>query len=208
MTAQYQLIMNSGPTPGKIFPLDGDFLTIGREAENNIVINDSEISRKHTQFVFQGGKYIVSDLGSTNGTFINGQRLTGQHILQPGEVISLGEQINLLFESVSQMDPNATMLSSGRPPVISPKPVVSPPPMVRPTSQPVSQQAYAGQVPSSPEPMTAAPAKAGNSRIAIIIGIVVVLCVVCSCAGILWYIDTNALWCNFLPFLFPAGCGG
>src|SRR5512137_2168819 len=116
MAAQYQLVMHSGPTPGKVFPMEGDVLTIGREAENGIVINDAEVSRKHTQFVFQGGKYIITDLGSTNGTFVNGERLTGQHVLVPGEVISLGEQINLLFEGVSQVDPNATVLSAGRAP--------------------------------------------------------------------------------------------
>jgi len=204
MTVQYQLVMHSGPTPGKIFPLDGDLLTIGREADNNIAINDAEVSRKHTQFVFQGGKFIVTDLGSTNGTFINGQRLTGQHILQPGEIISLGEQINLLFETVAQVDPNATMLSNARPPVIvTPRPAPAPAPAVRP-SQPISQPAYAGQVPGGPSPE--APAKASNSRLLLIIVGLILLCLICSCIGILYYIDANALWCQFLPFL--PGCGG
>lgn len=115
MAAQYQLVMHSGPTPGKVFPLEGDVITIGREAGNGIIINDAEVSRKHTQFVFQGGKVIVTDLGSTNGTFVDGQRLTGQHILQSGQIISLGEQISLLFEAVIPVDPNATMMSTGRP---------------------------------------------------------------------------------------------
>ena len=158
MTAQYQLVMHSGPTPGKIFPLEGDVLTIGRESENGIVINDAEVSRKHTQFVFQGGKFIITDLGSTNGTFVNGQRLTGQHILQPGEVISLGEQINLLFESVAQVDPNATMLSSSRPAVASPRPVAAAPaPVSRPASPPQSPPAFAGQVPGGPAPFASPP---------------------------------------------------
>lgn len=207
MAAQYQLVMHSGPTPGKVFPLEGDVITIGRESENGIVINDAEVSRKHTQFVFQGGKFIITDLGSTNGTFVNGQRLTGQHILQPGEVISLGEQINLLFESVTQVDPNATMLSSGRPPAVTPRPVAAtPPPASRPSSQPPSQPVYAGQVPGGPLPSASTPAKAGNSRIALIIVIIIALCLICSCIGTLWYIDANALWCDFLPFI--SGCGG
>ena len=112
MTALYQLVMQSGPNPGKVFPLESDVITIGREPDNNIVIIDAEISRKHTQLVLQGGKYIVTDLGSTNGTFLNTQRLTGQHVLQSGELLNLGENISLLFEAVVQMDPNATMLSS------------------------------------------------------------------------------------------------
>lgn len=197
MTAQYQLVMHSGPTPGKIFPLEGDLISIGRENENNLVINDAEVSRKHSQLMLQGGKYIVSDLGSTNGTFVNGQRLTGQHILQPGEVISLGEQINLLFEVVTQVDPNATMISASH--------LAAP----RPAAQPVaSQPAFAGQVPSGPAPQAAAPSKISSNRLILIIVGVVLLCAICSCVAFVWWIDANALWCKFLPFLFPTGCGG
>jgi hypothetical protein len=208
MTAQYQLVMHSGPTPGKVFPLEGDVITIGREADNGIVINDAEVSRKHTQLIFQGGKIIVTDLGSTNGTFINSKRLTEQHILQPGEIVSLGEQINLLFESVVQVDPNATMLSSGHAPIFAPPPVATPSPTPRPVSQPISRPAYAGQVPAGPGPMSPTPAKSNSSRIAIIIAIVVLLCIVCSCAGLLYYIDSQNQWCNYLPFLFGGSCGG
>ncbi|MCX6078378.1 MAG: FHA domain-containing protein [Chloroflexi bacterium] len=205
MTAQYQLVMHSGPTPGKTFPLEGDIITIGREAENGIVINDAEVSRKHTQFVFQGGKFILTDLGSTNGTFVNGQRLTGQHVLQPGEVISLGEQINLLFESIVQVDPNATMLSTSRPPAPLPRPEAAAIPAAKPALTPAP--VYAGKVPAGPSPLSApAPAKAGNSRIALIIIGVVLLCLVCSCAGILYYVDANSLWCSYAPFI--PGCGG
>jgi len=206
MVAQYQLVMHSGPTPGKVFLLEGEVLTIGREAGNNIIINDAEVSRKHTQFVLQGGKMIVSDLGSTNGTFVDGQRLTGQHILQPGQIISLGEQISLLFESVVQVDPNATMMSTGHPPVVPmPFPVApAPRPAVQAVpSSPVQAPMYAGQVPSSPSSFgTPAPQKAGGSKVAIIIIVLIVLCLLCTCGGVLYYIDSNALWCKLLPFMF------
>jgi predicted component of type VI protein secretion system len=170
MAAQYQLVMHSGPTPGKTFPLEGDVLTIGREASNQIAINDAEISRKHSQLVLQGGKYVLTDLGSTNGTFVNGQRVTGQHVLQPGEVISLGEQINLLFESVMMSDPNATMMSAGKP---APRPAPRPQPQPQPA-------AYAGQVPAGPAPVAPPPAAKNNTPM--IIGIVVVLALLCICA--------------------------
>jgi predicted component of type VI protein secretion system len=192
MAAQYQLVMHSGPTPGKIFPLEGDVITIGREAGNGIVINDAEVSRKHTQFVFQGGKYIVTDLGSTNGTFVNGQRLTGQHILQPGEVISLGEQINLLFEAIVAIDPNATMMSPGRSPVVS-KPV-TPAPLPQPVvSQPSN---YAGQVPAGPAPSYSAPQQKSNLT-PIIIGVVVVLLLCVCVTGVLLYNAPQSFWCLF-----------
>lgn len=206
MTAQYQLVVQSGPNPGKIFPLEGDVITIGREADNAIVINDAEVSRKHTQLMFQGGKYVVTDLGSTNGTFLNGQRLTGQHVLQPGETISLGEHISLMYESMVQIDPNATMLSNNIPSAARQTAVPVQP--VRPAVPAESQSSYAGNVPSGPSYSTPAPAKTGNNKMLVIILAVIVLCIICSCVGILYYIDANNLWCNYLGFLFGGSCGG
>jgi FHA domain len=198
MAAQFQLVMHSGPTPGKTFPLEGDVLTIGREAGNQIVINDAEVSRKHTQFMFQGGKYVLTDLGSTNGTFVNGQRLTGQHVLQPGEIISLGEQINLLYEAITAVDPNATMLSPGKLPAAAYSAPVS-----RPVPSP--QPAYAGQIPAGPEPVfsTSAPAKKSNTT-PVLIG-VGCLVVICLCAAALFLIDYFSLSCTISMGLIP-GC--
>lgn len=209
--AQFQLVMHSGPTPGKTFPMEGDVLTIGREASNAIAINDAEVSRKHAQLVFQGGKYIITDLGSTNGTFVNGQRLTGQHVLQPGEIISLGEQISLLYEVVAQVDPNATMISSAARVSVPPAPAQAPQPKPQPQYQPQAQaQQYAGSIPASPEPEAAyippPPAKKGLP-IPLIIVAIVLLCLICSCAGFFWYVDSNVLWCDFFPFLFGGACG-
>lgn len=206
MAVQYQLVMHSGPTPGKTFPLEGDAVTIGREAGNGIVINDAEVSRKHSQLTLQGGKYILTDIGSTNGTFVNGQRITGQHVLLPGEVISLGEQINLLFEAVTPVDPNATMLSSGR--VALPAKPVAPAPA--PAPAPVAparpaQPVYAGQVPAGPEPGALPPSRSSGSSTPLIIGGIVLLLVICCCAGALWYIDANYLWCTISFNMIP-GC--
>jgi pSer/pThr/pTyr-binding forkhead associated (FHA) protein len=201
MAAQYQLVMHAGPTPSKIFPLEGEIITIGRETGNNIIINDAEVSRKHTQFVVQDDKVVVTDLGSTNGTFVDGQRLTGPHTLQPGQIVSLGEQINLLFETVIHVDLNATVMSTGRPPVL-PMPV-TPAPQPTPSPTPVN----IGPAPSiSGSKNISSPQKAGRSRVILII-ILLVLCLLCTCAGTFWYLDTNSLWCKFLPFLFGSSCG-
>jgi len=208
MAAQYQLVMHSGPTPGKVFPLEGDVITIGREAGNGIIINDAEVSRKHTQFVFQGGKVVVTDLGSTNGTFVNNQRLTGQHILQPGEIISLGEQITLLFESIVTVDPNATILSNAKPPAGLPPMPAAPAPRPQPISQPVTPPVYAGQIPSGPGSMAPAPAKAGGgSKTPMIIVGVIVLCLLCSCVafGIYAYNAPCEFW-QAIPMIGGGAC--
>lgn len=197
MASQFQLIMRTGPTPGAAFILEGDQLNIGRDSTNEITINDAEVSRRHARLTFQGGKYVLEDLGSTNGTFVNGQRLAGPRVLKAGEVVSFGEQIVLVFE-VTTNDPGATMVSprAAAVPSIS-RPLTPPPP---PPAD------YVGSVPASPAPAVSAPASAPIKRtniLPIIIG-VAVLFFVCLCVSVLWYIDANFLWCTFFPFL--GGC--
>lgn len=66
-------------------------ITIGRSSENNIVINDAKVSRTHLQLVQNdNGVCSVVDLSSANGTFVNGQKITGEVRLQPHDVICIG----------------------------------------------------------------------------------------------------------------------
>jgi pSer/pThr/pTyr-binding forkhead associated (FHA) protein len=109
--ANFQLVMQSGPTPGKSYPLDKNEIFIGRDINNDIVISDAEISRKHCRLALQGGGYVVEDLGSTNGCFVNGQRLMGPHGLTSGELMMLGENVGLVYEAIG-FDINATMVGS------------------------------------------------------------------------------------------------
>jgi predicted component of type VI protein secretion system len=192
MASQYQLIMRSGPTPGAAFTLEGDQLTIGRDSANEIVINDAEVSRRHARLTFQGGKYVLEDLGSTNGTFVNGQRLAGPRVLKPGEVVSFGEQIVLVFEATN-FDPGATMVSPRAAAVpAAPRPMIVPPPPVD----------YAGSVPASPAPISGTMIRRPN-LLPIFIGVGVLL-FLCMCVAFFWWVDSNFLWCTFFPFL--GGC--
>ncbi len=168
----FQLVMRSGPNPGKTFELDKNELTIGRDITNDIVINDPEISRHHARLLAQAGGFVIEDTGSTNGTFVDGQRLMGPHLLRLGELILLGENISLGFEA-PQYDADATMVaSSGIPsmPPVEPSPVAPPPfaaappprqtytpppqprpqPPVAPPVGPPLQPAYSGAVPPGP----------------------------------------------------------
>lgn len=110
----YQLVMQKGPNPGKIFELVQDELTIGRDITNRVVINDPEVSRRHAKLTASMGGYTIEDLGSTNGTFVDGQRLMGPHLLRPGQTIMLGEKISLAYEALG-FDPNATLVGAGKP---------------------------------------------------------------------------------------------
>lgn len=72
----------------KVFPLTQSVINIGRRLDNHIVIDDPRVSRRHAQLRAIRGWYILFDLNSTGGTYVNGQRVT-QSILYPGDVISL-----------------------------------------------------------------------------------------------------------------------
>ena len=196
MASQFQLIMRSGPTPGASFTLEGDQLDIGRDSTNEIVINDAEISRRHARLTFQGGKYVLEDLGSTNGTFVNGQRLAGPRVLKSGEVVSFGEQIVMIFEA-THFDAGATVVSprAAAVPVAS-RPVMPPPP---PPAE------YVGSMPANPSPVPV-PGSINIRRsnpVLIVVGVGVFF-FLCMCVAFFWWVDSNFLWCTFFPFL--GGC--
>ena len=184
--AQFQFVMRSGPTPGVTFPLEGDQLIIGRDSSNSVAINDAEISRKHSRLSFQGGKYVLEDLGSTNGTFVNGQRLAGPVVLKPGDVVSLGEQIVLMYDAIN-MDPGATIASARHAPRVTPPPI---------------QQAAPIHSATPVYPSATAPAKKTN-MVPIFIGVAILL-FLCLCGSFFWWVDATYRWCTFFPFI--SGC--
>lgn len=185
--AQFQFVMRSGPTPGETFPLEGDQLVIGRDSANAIAINDAEISRKHARLNFQGGKYVIEDMGSTNGTFVNGQRLAGPVVLKPGDVVSLGEQIVLMYDVIS-LDPGAT--------------IASPRAAARMVAPPVQHQPVAPPVQTPTPAYSSSPAKKTNLMPFFIGG--GALLFICLCIAFFVWVDATYRWCVFFPFL--SGC--
>jgi hypothetical protein len=206
MAAQFQFMMRSGPTPGKIFPLEGSEIIIGRENTCSLSINDAEVSRKHSRLYWQGSGYVIEDCGSTNGTYCNQQRLTTPMALHGGELISLGENIALVYEAVV-VDPNATIMSGSAKKAVedfSPEP--SPSQRVPQTPPPAPVASFVGQVPANP-PVRQAPApapkrKKGVSKILIVIVIALVLLCVCAVATYFLWTAPMAFWCKTFPFYF------
>lgn len=72
----------------KVYPLNETVVNIGRRLENQLVIDDPRVSRNHAQLRSIKGRFVLFDLNSTGGTYVNGQR-TSQTVLYPGDVISL-----------------------------------------------------------------------------------------------------------------------
>lgn len=188
MAGKFQFVMRSGPTVGASYPLEAESISIGRDASNGIQINDAEISRRHARLQFQGGKYVIEDAGSTNGTHVNGQRIMSAYVLKPGDVVSFGEGIVLGYEA-SDFDPGATLAVPSRS-AGQARQYVPPPP--------APAQAYAGQVPAGPMQI----GKKSNP-LPIVIG-VGALVFICACVVALVLIDSANMWCTFFPFL--GGC--
>ncbi len=217
----YQLVMRTGPTPGKVFPLEKNEIYIGRDPSNDFVINDVEVSRRHARLSLQPSGFVLEDLGSTNGIFVNGQRITRPVMLRGGESIMLGENVNLTFERVGY-EAAATVVAP--PPVVeappppAPQAAYAPPPPAQPAyTPPPSPQpayappppAYAQRVPSGPAEPYAPPArKKSRTWLWAGCGCLLILLVVAAIGYGIWYIDTNALWCQ-LPYIkdFLPGCG-
>jgi hypothetical protein len=85
-----QLVIVGGPKQGVVFPLRQPTVTVGRAGDNNIVLQDTGVSGYHARFELRGAQAFVVDQNSSNGTFVNGQRVQ-QTQLAGGEVILMGD---------------------------------------------------------------------------------------------------------------------
>lgn len=137
---QYRLTMQTGPNPGRTHDVNKSSLIIGRDVRHDIIINEEQISRDHARLSLDGGALTVTDLGSTNGTSVNGQRLTPHtpRAIAAGDVIGLGENVTLACTLVVT-DPEATVIRTEAPPPPPPPPVAEPaytPPPPTPPAEP------------------------------------------------------------------------
>ena len=83
--------------PGEFVPWRANLLTIGRTPDNNLALSDTEVSRHHARITRQPEGFVIEDLNSTNGTFVNGERVTRQ-LLRHGDEIQIG-QTRLIFQA-------------------------------------------------------------------------------------------------------------
>lgn len=158
-SGSYRITVRQGPVPGKVFDLVKDVLTIGRDMNNDVVVNDAEVSRNHGRLTSQSGGYLIEDLASTNGTFVNGQRLIGPKLLNPGDVIGLGETIVMEYSYVA--DAGATVVASAPPPRMMAEPPTAPPQTPEPAPMMAPEPAPAPMyMPPEPAPMYTPPAPA------------------------------------------------
>jgi len=95
--AHFSLTMTKGPAIGYVYPLEGKTISIGRDLTNDIVVQDPEVSRFHLRLHFSQRGYLIEDLRSTNGTFINTEPIHERRCLEPNDVIKLGTMVQLQY---------------------------------------------------------------------------------------------------------------
>jgi hypothetical protein len=179
----WQILVQQGPRAGQAFDLDKPAMTIGREVGNDIVIEDPQVSRHHARLTQQGAGFVIEDLGSTNGTTVNGQRVTGSRPISPGDTLALGDTIVLKVTGAA----GETIVAHGQPQTL-----------VAPASPPPSPQSFSAPPPPPPPPMgygapPPPPQKKGLS------------CWIWGCGCIVVILIILLLALAWLYFLAPAG---
>jgi pSer/pThr/pTyr-binding forkhead associated (FHA) protein len=98
------LLVRSGAMKGRRLPVKVPVVNIGRADFNDVVISDPSVSTSHAKLQRRDEVWVLSDLGSTNGTFVEGERLSGEVALGPGTTIKFGE-VAVLFEPLDASAP-------------------------------------------------------------------------------------------------------
>lgn len=197
-----RLLIQLGPDPGREIILSAERMSLGRSATNDIVVNDPEISRRHAQITYQNQRYLIEDLGSTNGTFVNGQRCTGPTSLKDGDVVEFGDTIQMLFvRGPSGQRPYAEEDESA---FDTPSAPLAPPPQAAVPPQPMRQQPMAAPAPvPSAGPLEE---QENGRRNRYLIGCIALLVLACCLCGLLLvvldaYNQGQLLYCGGLrPF--------
>lgn len=91
------LVVNEGELTGQRWTLGDEALVIGRGNDSDIVLPERQVSRHHLKILYHDGHYLLEDLDSKNGTFLNGQQIHGTVPLQDGDEIQIALCVRMLF---------------------------------------------------------------------------------------------------------------
>lgn len=97
----FQLVILRGRSASTALKLGDDVTTAGRGEDCQLRIKSAQVSRRHCQFFEKNGMLLVKDLGSSNGTFLNGKKIEGQRVLEPGDELGIGP-VKLRVEKAGQ----------------------------------------------------------------------------------------------------------
>jgi pSer/pThr/pTyr-binding forkhead associated (FHA) protein len=100
-----KLVVLSAGLTGRTHELKVDKTTVGRVEDNTFQIAEPSVSSHHCEILLRGSEIVVRDLNSTNGTYINGEKVTNESVLKPGQVLRLG-QIEMRLETDAAAAPS------------------------------------------------------------------------------------------------------
>ncbi len=182
-----QITGQRGEKANKSFPLGDVPLTLGRNPDNTIVLASGRASRRHAEIRRDGADYVLSDLGSANGTVVNGQRLAAPHRLRSGDTFEIGDDaFRFDAPALDKTIVAAPAVPAEPPNALAGLPVSTPPYQPPPATPPYPPPpgAYAGPMPNTPPiPTSAPPAKRGPGRTLLIVLGLVALVMVAACIG-------------------------
>lgn len=163
------LVFQSGPNAGQTIPLTGTSTTIGRGADNDVVVDDEGVSRQHAEITFVGGEYLIADIGSAGGTLLDGSAAETAVSLESGATVRLGETDLLFMQGQPGGAPEPPSPAAATEP---PAPAPEPPPaidaaatMVAPAPEPEETLMAWLAVTEGPSKGATCQVKAGETRI-------------------------------------------
>jgi hypothetical protein len=178
----FVLVVEAGPDEGTRYPLRANVVTLGRDADNVIVVDDRRISRYHARLrISPAGTVLLEDLDSTNGTFLQGRPVTEPVRLVPGASFTLADAVRFRLTSeapVSFPEPAA------REGAFAPRPSLETA-VFRPEERTVEPEA---------------PARAGRWLYALVLLLALLVCLCFALAVYLW-MAPSAFWEGLLEYL-------
>ncbi len=176
-SSDFRMIVRTGPNPGTVFELTKEVSLIGRDVTNDVVVGDAEVSRQHARITRTPGGYVLEDLGSTNGTFVNSERLVAPRVMNPGDLVALGETVSLTFDATAP-EAAATVAQ----PAATAEPAKKAP---RGAATPAAQ----AQSAAPPSPAVEGPEPAKKGRKPWLLAGVGCFVLILACGGFIWFMD-------------------
>jgi pSer/pThr/pTyr-binding forkhead associated (FHA) protein len=119
------VVTHDGPLKGRVLVIDEDELVLGRRDNSDLVLPDPHVSRAHAVVRRQSGVIWLEDLGSTGGTFVNGEQITGSQALKHSDIVRFGS-VETRFEDRSSLSENEDATEMLVVPEVEERPVLSP----------------------------------------------------------------------------------
>lgn len=160
MAAPLQIVIEDDAGRRQVIPFAGDEITLGRAREGNTVcLAERNVSRRHARFLRANGAVFLEDLGSANGTRVNGERLAARRRIRPGDLVQIGDY-DIALEGAEERargddKPTTELPAAAAPPV--------PPPLPGAARPEAPARPAATAAPRAPAPVAAPTARPAGS---------------------------------------------